>query len=117
MQTEKLKRTKIETKMNKKAEKIKQKFSRNDNLSKNGQGTNEIQSETLCKNRISNFLNKILGVEEKARGKLELKSEKEVPDSDCKTTKFQKPVERKLKKPKKKKSKLKKKVQKKEESN
>ena len=42
-------------------------------------------------------MNKILGVEEKARGKLEIKSEKEVPDSDCKTTKFQKPVERKLK--------------------
>ena len=112
MQAEILKRTmietKIETKMNKKAEKIKQKYSKIDNLSKNGQVTNDIQSEILRKNRIINFLNK----------KIEIKSEKEVatlPDCDRKTTKFQKPVERKLKKPKKKKLKLKKKVQKKKE--
>jgi hypothetical protein len=103
MQAEKLKRTKI----NKKAEKIKQKPSRIDNLSKNGQVTNEIRSETHSTNMISNFLSKILGVEEKARRKIELKNEKEdetLPDSDRKTTKSQKP-----------KSKLKKKLQKKKE--
>ena len=50
MQAEKLKRTKI----NKKAEKIKQKPSRIDNLSKNGQVTNKIQSETHSNNMISN---------------------------------------------------------------
>jgi hypothetical protein len=120
MQAEKLKRTK--TKMNKWTLKSKQKSNRIENLSKNSQIIpNDIQSETLIGNKISNFLKKILGVEEKARQKVERNNEKEeaaLPDGDLKTKQFQKPEKRKVKKPKiktnpkKKKSKSKKKGQK-----
>ena len=106
MQTEKLKRT--QTNKNKKALNRKQKLNRIDSLSKNGKVIpDEIQSETLSNNKISKFLQKILGIEEKARQKVTTKSEKEetaLPNGDLKTTKVQKPVKRKVKKSKKKKS-------------
>ena len=100
MKAEKLKRTHIETEMTKKAVKRKQKSNRINDLSKNGQLSNDVRSNTPSKNIISNFLKNILGVEEKARQNIEIKKEKEVatlPDSDHKTTKVQRPVERKVK--------------------
>ena len=57
-------------------------------------------------------MQKILGIEEKARQKVDTKNEKEeaaLPNGDPQTKQFQKPVKRKVKKPKKKKSKPKKK--------